>query len=119
MKTIRFCAVAVFLAVAVSPLFAALSKEYAEFAKGPAELLLTKEERKQWKAIGTDEQAKAFIDLFWARRDPTPGTAKNEFRMDFDERVKSADERFHTGYGPGSKSDRGKVFILLGSPTKV
>jgi GWxTD domain-containing protein len=119
MKTIRFCFVALLAAVVALPSFAALSKEYAAFPKGPAELLMTKEERKQWKAIATDEQAKAFIDLFWARRDPSPGTAKNEFRMDFDERVKNADERFHTGYGAGSASDRGKVFILMGSPTKV
>ncbi len=79
---------------------------------------MTKEERRQWKTITTDEQAKAFIDLFWARRDPTPGTAKNEFRADFDERVKVADQRFHAGVA-GSLTDRGKVFILMGSPTKI
>ncbi|HKR65117.1 MAG TPA: GWxTD domain-containing protein [Thermoanaerobaculia bacterium] len=119
MKAIRCCVVVLFLFAAVSPSFAALSKQYADFAKGPAEYLMTKEERKQWKAIATDDQAKAFIDLFWARRDPTPGTAQNEFKMDVDERIKVADSRFHTNYGEGSKSDRGKVFILMGSPTKI
>ncbi len=118
MQTIRFCVAALLLLVVSSPCFAALSKEHAAFPKGPAEYLMTKEERRQWKTITTDEQAKAFIDLFWARRDPTPGTAKNEFRADFDERVKVADQRFHAGVA-GSLTDRGKVFILMGSPTKI
>jgi GWxTD domain-containing protein len=119
MKTIRACAAVLLLLLAASPSFAALSKEYAAFPKGPADFLMTKEDRKQWKAITTDEQAKAFIDLFWARRDPTPGTAKNEFLSDFEERVKVAEGRFHSSKGPGSKSDQGKVFILMGSPTKI
>ena len=118
MQTFRFWVAAFLLLVVTSPGFAALSKEYAAFPRGPADFLMTKEERKQWKTITTDEQAKAFIDLFWARRDPTPGTAKNEFRSDFDERVKVADERFHAGVA-GSLTDRGKVFILMGSPTKI
>jgi GWxTD domain-containing protein len=108
-----------FTLVVAAASHAAVSKTYSDFAKGPAEFLFTKEEKKLWKAIATDEQAKAFIDLFWARRDPTPTTAQNEFKMDFDERVKVADDRFHSTYGPGSSSDRGKVFIAMGSPTKI
>lgn len=119
MKTIRMCVAAMLFLLVSSPSFAALSKDYAAFPKGPADLLMTKEERGKWKGITTNEQAKAFIDLFWARRDPTPGTPANEFRNDFDERVKVADARFHSGKGQGSLSDQGKVFILMGSPTKI
>jgi len=119
MRSVRFCAVAMLVLLHASSSFAALAKDIADFAKGPAELLMTKEEKKQWKALTTDDQAKAFIDLFWARRDPTPATRKNEFLVDFQERVVVANERFASVSGPGSKSDRGKVFILMGSPTKI
>lgn len=118
----RMCRRAVLLLLVFSvtlPGLAALSKEHAEFPKGPAELLFTKEERARWKSVSTDEQARAFIDLFWARRDPTPGTPANEFRASFEERVKVADGRFTSNSGPGARSDRGKVFILMGSPTKI
>ncbi len=99
--------------------FGALSKEHVDFAKGPMELLLTKEERKQWSAISTDEQAQAFIDLFWARRDPSPATQANEFRDAINERVKVADFSYVAGKLRGASTDRGKVFVLLGAPTTL
>jgi GWxTD domain-containing protein len=117
MKNIALCTVMLFSFAAAAS--AALSKEYADFPKGPAQFLLTKEEVTEWKSVQTDEQAKEFIDRFWARRDPTPGTPVNEFRDSFNTRVKIADERFHTAKVPGSATDRGKVFMVLGGPTKL
>ena len=99
--------------------FGALSKENVEFGKGPTQHLLTREEQKQWKAIATDEQAKAFIDLFWARRDPSPGTPVNEFRNAINERIKIADGSYGTAKSRGAATDRGKVFVLLGAPTTL
>ncbi|HYO78992.1 MAG TPA: GWxTD domain-containing protein [Thermoanaerobaculia bacterium] len=119
MKIIRLSATALFLFGMASTSFAALSKNYADFAKGPYQHLLTSDERKQWASVRTDEQAQQFIDLFWARRDPTPTTPANEFRTAAEERAKVADGRFGAGRTAGSATDRGKVFILLGSPTKI
>jgi GWxTD domain-containing protein len=118
MKTRLSIAVLLLLAVAGNG-FAALSKEYADFPKGPTQFLMTKEERKQWESIKTDEQAKLFIDLWWARRDPTPATAHNEFRQTVEDRVRAADQRFFEAKLVGSLTDRGKLFILMGSPTKM
>ena len=44
---------------------------------------------------------------------------RNEFREDFEQRVKFADTNFSNGLQPGSMTDRGKVFILLGPPYRV
>jgi GWxTD domain-containing protein len=118
MKIVRLSAVALFLTVALSG-SAALSKTYADWGKGPFQHLLTIDEAKQWSAIKTDEQAKQFIELFWARRDPSPGTAVNEFKNAMEERAKVADTRFGTSKLKGSATDRGKVFIALGSPSKI
>jgi len=115
MKTLTFCAV--FLtAIAAS---AAVGPKYSEWADGPEKHLLTKDEVKQWKAIQTDDAAAAFVDLFWARRDPTPDTPRNEFREAFDARVKFSDDNFGTRRLRGSLTDRGKAFILLGPPEQV
>ncbi|MDP9192041.1 MAG: GWxTD domain-containing protein [Acidobacteriota bacterium] len=97
--------------------FGALSKENTDFAKGPTQYLLTKDEQKQWRSVTTDEQAKAFIDLFWARRDPSPGTARNEFHDGIVERIRHADESYATAQLRGSATDRGKVYIIMGPPT--
>lgn len=115
---IRILLTAALLAAAASAL--ALAPEYDEFAKGPAQFLMTKEEVAQWKAVKTDDAAKAFVALFWARRDPTPTTPRNEFKEQFDAAVDYADKNFAYGKRQrGAMTDRGKMLILYGQPKKV
>ena len=97
----------------------ALSPEYTDWGKGPATYFMTREEQSQWKAVKTDEEAKKFVDLFWARRDPSPGTPQNEFKDEFEARVKYADEKFSAGRRKGSMTDRGKTLIIFGPPSKI
>ncbi len=99
--------------------FAALSPEYVQFGKGPAQYFMTPDELAKWKTISTDADAKAFIDLFWMRRDPTPATPANEFKSNFDQLVKLADEKFGFRRTPGSMTDRGKTLIILTTPTET
>jgi GWxTD domain-containing protein len=96
-----------------------LTAPYAGWGDTAAKWLMTKDEAKQWKAIRNDAEAKKFVDLFWARRDPTPATARNEFKEEFDLRVGLADQSFTTAKTKGSLSDRGRAVILLGSPYTV
>ena len=112
------------IAVALATLLAAvsafaLSDQYVQFGKGPAQWIMTKDEAAQWKKINSDADAQAFIDLFWAKRDTTPGTPDNEFREMFDTRVKYTDEHFTHGRTVGSMTDRGRVLIVLGSPSRI
>ena len=90
-----------------------------DFGKGPAQWLMTSEEQRAWKQVRTEAQARDFADLFWARRDPTPGTYPNEFRVEFNERVKVADERFAESRRRGALSERGRVLIVLGYPKNM
>jgi GWxTD domain-containing protein len=97
----------------------ALSEKLAGFGKGPEQYLMTREEQVQWKQIRTDAAAQAFIDLFWLRRDPTPATARNEFRDNFEGAVRYADEHFAAGRKRGSLSDRGRIFLIYGTPATI
>jgi GWxTD domain-containing protein len=99
--------------------YAALSQQYVDFGKGPAQWIMTKDEQAKWKSINDDTAAQAFIDLFWARRDPTPATIENEFHDQFDARVKYADDHFVHGKQKGSMTDRGRALIILGAPTTI
>lgn len=107
------------IAALAATAFASLSSSFVEWGKGPAQYLMTKDEQAQWKKINDDASAQAFIDLFWARRDPSPGTPANEFKDDFDARVAAADKQFPQGHNRGSMTDRGHVFIMLGRPTRI
>jgi GWxTD domain-containing protein len=94
----------------------AVTYPYADWTLGPVQHLLTKDEWAAWHALKTNQEAAAFVDLFWARRDPTPDTPRNEFREEFDARVQLADKQFSSAKMSGSMSDPGKVLILLGPP---
>jgi GWxTD domain-containing protein len=98
-------------------MYAALSQKYVDWVKGPAKWLMTGEEQKKWKSVSTDEQAQEFIDLFWARRDPTPGTFINEYKQEFDARVKFAQEKLSHRLVSGPLSDQGHAIIVLGFPS--
>lgn len=101
----------------VFPMFGRYKGKYKDWIEGPVRFLVTKKEKKAFKKLKSDEQAEKFIALFWAKRDPTPKTAINEFKERFKIRVAKADELFSTQYQKGSLTDRGMVYILLGEPT--
>jgi GWxTD domain-containing protein len=76
---------------------------------------ITAEERKAFLALAP-EAREPFIEDFWARRDPTPGTAANEYRTDYYDRIERANRLFSGGGSPGWLQDRGRVYITLGPP---
>jgi GWxTD domain-containing protein len=97
---------------------AQLSGTYADWPKGPEGFLLTKQELKDYEKITSDAQAQAFIDLFWAKRDPDLSTVLNEFKLDYDQRTKAADKQFGTEKLRGAMTDRGRTLLLLGLPSR-
>src|SRR5262245_966397 len=110
---------AAFAAVTAVPAVAQVSAAKAEWGKGPVQFIMTNEEKAMWAKLPSDDAALAFIDLFWARRDPTPNTPQNEYREEFEQKVKYADQNFKGGRSRGALTDRGKILILFGSPSKA
>ncbi len=66
--------------------------------------------------VGGPTERRAAWESFWARRDPLPATAVNEFRDQFFERVRYATEMFREPGLLGWKAARGEVYIVLGPP---
>ena len=119
MKTLRIAlatATLTLLAVSSFAAPAAAPPSPLDFPKGPAQWLLTRDEKAAWRGVTSVDEARRLIDLFWARRDPTPGTPRNEFHEEFDKRVESSDAGFTTDKVRGALTDKGRVFILLGPP---
>jgi len=87
-----------------------------EWDKSPAGFLMTKDEEKAWKRISTEAEARDFIELFWAKRNPDPTSAFNPFKADFENKVRYADEQYTWDKQRGALTDRGRVLILMGAP---
>jgi len=89
-----------------------------DWASSPEAYFLTKEERAEWRKLDSRDARAEFKERYWLKRDPTPGSAKNEFKDMVLSRIKTADARFPIEKTPGSRTARGLVFIVLGSPAR-
>lgn len=70
----------------------------------------------------TSEGKRRFLRAFWARRDETPTTPRNEVMTGFYARIADANRRFAEGGAgsiPGWRTDRGRIFIVHGEPDQV
>ncbi len=56
---------------------------------------------------------------FWQRRDPTPGTRRNERMEEYYYRVSHANKRFASLIDDGWKTDRGQVVVTFGEPDYI
>ncbi len=81
-------------------------------------LIMSKGEIKVYKHLPDNDARKAFIEEFWAKRDPSPGSGDNEAKIEFEKRLEVIERWFkeRTGKHRGVDSDRGKIFLFLGAP---
>ena len=119
MKSLRVRGLALMLAAAGTLGAAWPSATSKDWADSPEAYFLTSDEIQEWQALSTDDAKKAFVERYWLKRDPTAGTDKNEFRDLVHGRIKTADDRFGIEKTPGSRTARGFVFIVFGSPARV
>jgi GWxTD domain-containing protein len=95
-----------------------LKDAYKKWINNDVSYIITKEEKKAFYALQTDEERENFIENFWRRRDPNPDTEENEYREEYYERIAYANEHFTSGI-PGWKTDRGRIYIAWGKPDSV
>jgi GWxTD domain-containing protein len=93
--------------------------ELKKWIDGPVRYITIKEEVKQFRSLESDEGRALFIEKFWRRRDPSPGSLANEYRELFWHRVQEANSNFLDSTRPGWMTDRGKIHILYGPPTET
>ena len=77
--------------------------------------IITDAERSAFKSLQSDPEREHFIEQFWLRRDPTPGTPENEFKEEHYRRIAYANDHFAAAI-PGWKTDRGRIYITYGPP---
>jgi GWxTD domain-containing protein len=62
-----------------------------------------------------------FIEQFWKKRDPSPETQENEFKQVYLQRWNYVNNRYvnESLTEEGWQTDRGRIYLLHGSPTEV
>jgi GWxTD domain-containing protein len=95
-----------------------LSEPQLDRAFRELDVLMSPAARSEYAALTVDGK-RAFLLRFWAARDPTPGTPKNEFRDEVDARLAAIRSRFSTGGEPGIETARGRIYLEYGKPDRV
>lgn len=85
--------------------------EILEYVAHPGEVALLRK-------AGTPEERTAAWKSFWQKRDPTPGTERNETLIEFMRRIRYANAQYQ-GIGPGWRTDQGRIYIKYGVPDQV
>ncbi|HUX43853.1 MAG TPA: GWxTD domain-containing protein [Terracidiphilus sp.] len=101
-------------------------KEYRQELKGAYKTwlnqdvayIITDQERRAFKNLSNDEEREAFIEQFWARRNPNPDSPDNSYREEHYRRIAYANEHYAAGK-PGWKTDRGRIYIEYGAPDSI
>jgi GWxTD domain-containing protein len=108
--------------VADAGYFAAMSGEELEVAKAPLLYVAESGELTPWQAELSLEAKRRFLTTFWQKRDPTPGTARNERREAFYDAIAYANRTYKEGGRKavlGWRSDRGRIYARNGTPDDV
>ena len=91
---------------------------YKKWLSEEVPYIITEQERAAFKKLDTDAEREDFIEKFWERRNPHPGSPENEFKEEYYRRIAYANEHYASRI-PGWKTDRGRIYIMYGPPDEV
>ncbi len=91
---------------------------YKKWLSDEVPYIITDSERAAFKKLTTDDEREAFIEDFWERRNPNPGSPENEYKEEYYRRIAYANEHYASGI-PGWKTDRGRIYIMYGPPDET
>jgi len=101
-----------------APSPATIETPYQKWVGEDVRWIISDDERRAFNRLQTDDERQAFIEQFWLRRDPTPGSNENEMRVEHYRRIGVANDRF-TEKIPGWQTDRGMIYIKYGPPDSI
>jgi GWxTD domain-containing protein len=95
-----------------------MESAYKKWLSDEVPYIITDEERAAFKKLSTDDEREQFIEQFWERRNPNPGSPENEFKEEYYRRIAYANEHYASGI-PGWKTDRGRIYIMYGPADEI
>ena len=95
-----------------------MESPYKKWLDDEVPYIITSTERAAFRKLATDDERESFIENFWERRNPNPGSPENEFKEEYYRRIAYANEHYASGI-PGWKTDRGRIYITWGPPDEI
>lgn len=94
-----------------------LPARFREWLEHDVAYIISDNEKKAFLALKSDDERDKFIQEFWEARNPNPGSPINEFKEEHYRRIQYANAHFGNEWNAeGWRSDRGRIYIILGPP---
>jgi GWxTD domain-containing protein len=94
-----------------------MSERHRQWIERDVTYIISDAERRVFQQLTTERLRNLFVEAFWRQRDPTPVTADNEYQEEHYRRLSYANTWFgNRKTEDGWRSDRGRIYILLGDP---
>jgi GWxTD domain-containing protein len=96
---------------------AKLPEKYAKWLDEEVVYIITRDEKKDFQKLATDEARDKFIEEFWDVRNPARGSRQNSYKEEHYRRVTEANQQFgRQSNTPGWMTDMGRTWIEFGKP---
>jgi GWxTD domain-containing protein len=99
--------------------FGVMSEEELDDLFEKSKYIANTREVEQYRKISSLNGKREFLYQFWNVRDFNPATARNEFFLDYLERIKIVEQRYGALGKSGWKTDRGRVYLIYGEPSEI
>ena len=95
-----------------------LASPFTKWLEEDVVYIIDDAERAAFLKLTTDDERNKFIEQFWERRNPVPGSSPNPFKEEHYRRIAFANEHF-AATAPGWRTDRGHMYIIHGPPDEL
>ncbi len=99
--------------------YASMPEKEVENGLAHIRVIATDQESRRIRNVKDLDERRRLLMEMWSVRDPTPGTAANEFRDEFYSLLMYANERYSVQRIEGWETDRGNVLLKYGRPTTI
>jgi len=97
-----------------------LPERYKKWLDEEVVYIITPLEKEVFLKLQTDRERDIFTEAFWKNRDSNPASSENEFKTEHYRRINHANHFFgRSAPLPGWKTDRGRIYIILGEPNDI
>ena len=94
-----------------------LPEKYRTWLKAEVTYIISEVEKETFLSLESERERESFIEAFWRKRDTSPSTPENEYRIEHYERLEYANKFLgRDTFKQGWQTDRGRYYILLGAP---
>ncbi|GBD87914.1 hypothetical protein BMS3Abin03_01848 [bacterium BMS3Abin03] len=100
-------------------MFGVMSEEELDDFFAKSKYIATAPEIAKYESLTNEVGKREFMTNFWKARDEDPSNRRNQYLIDYMERIKEANNKYSGFSREGWQTDRGRVYLIYGEPDEI